>query len=295
MNSRPIGMVLAAILLAFWWIAGTGAEAAEEGDKDFRVCTGKLNTPDACPVDPGHAEIEFAFGLDKVRREWDDDGKAHSRRPEHDRSLGLSVGMGLCENLDFCLGIPYLWLRDEGNDFDADDLMGPETGRGLGDLDLSLRYRFYENEDRHLYLAYKAGLIAPIGHDADESEIGTSQESWSLNQALIATKSWGRWAVNADIGYSLPFGGKRGDGRGVLSADLALGRQVFSWLQPEVELNYAHEFVGHESDADVLAATVGFLLPVNERFQVNLGVQQGLWGRNAERATTYLATIKLVF
>jgi hypothetical protein len=43
---------------------------------------------------------------------------------------------------------------------------------------------------------------------------------------LAVTKDWGRWTANADVGYSLPFGNRRGDARGLLTGNVALGYQA---------------------------------------------------------------------
>ena len=45
----------------------------------------------------------------------------------------------------------------------------------------------------------------------------------------------------------------------------------------------------------MLATTVGLVMPVNERIRENTGVQQGLWGRNSDKATSLYAAVKLAF
>jgi hypothetical protein len=269
--------------------AAGGAEQEEAGPEH-----GKLNTPDASPVDPGHFEIELSYGLERVRHFWDNGGHEHSRRMERDSAAGLSVGAGILENLDLHLSSSYLWMKDEENDFNGDST-GSDTGQGFGDLNFDLRYRFLNDTKRHLEMACIVGMTAPTGSRSNEREIGTSQEYWSLGPALVVSKDWGRWTGNADVGFSLPFGNRREDARGLLNGDAALGYQVLPWLQPEIELNYAHEFIAHDADSDVIAATVGLVMPINDRWRLNAGVQQGLWGRNTEKATTYLIALKWAF
>ena len=36
-------------------------------------------------------------------------------------------------------------------------------------------------------------------------------------------------------------------------------------------------------------------MPINDLLRVNLGVQQGFWGRNTDQASTFLLTVKLAF
>lgn len=69
----------------------------------------------------------------------------------HEENVGVSVTVGLVENLDVNLSGGYNWLKDADNDFDADDgLIGPTTGHDFGDLGLGGRYRFYNNEAQRL-------------------------------------------------------------------------------------------------------------------------------------------------
>lgn len=292
------GLFPVALVVPIWIASACLAQdappaAGGAGQEEAGPEHGKLNTPDASPVDPGHWEIEFSYGLEQVWRLWDNGGHEHSRRMERDSAVGLSVGAGILENLDLHLSSSYLWLKDEENDFNGAG--GPDSGQGFSDLNLDLRYRFLNDAKRHLEMAYIAGMTAPTGSRSSEREIGTSQEYWSLKQALVVTKDWGHWTGNADAGYSLPFGDRRGNARGVLNGDAALGYQVLPWLQPEVELNYAHEFIAHDSDSDLIAATIGLVMPINESLRLNVGVQQGLWGRNTEKATTYLIALKWAF
>jgi hypothetical protein len=74
-----------------------------------------------------------------------------------------------------------------------------------------------------------------------------------------------------------------------------VGYQILPWLQPEVELNYSRDFLANGNDQEVVATTVGLVMPVNERIRVNTGVQQGLWGRNSDKATSLYAAVKLAF
>ena len=256
---------------------------------------GKINTEDASPVDPGHFEIEPFFWYTRGKHFWDNSGHSQTRGSMHEVGAGLSVTAGLVENLDVNLSVGYSWLKDDDNDFDGDDgFLGPTSGRDFGDLDFSGRYRFYDNEEQRLQIAYIVGTTIPTGSNSDRDAIGTSQEFWSFNQTLVASKDWDRWTVNVDVGYALPLGNKREDARGTLHTNVALGYQVLPWLQPEVELNYSRDYLENE-DAQVLAATIGLVMPLNDLLRVNVGVQQGLWGENAEKATTMVTAVMFAF
>ncbi len=287
----------------FLWIPGVHADEAV-GVSDTASLTeeaaevehGKINTPDASPVDPGHFEIESSYGYSHSKRFWGNDGHTHTRNLAREQELGLSATIGIAENIDVSVGGSYVWLKDKDNDFDADGPeFGPTSGHDFGDLEVSGRYRFFESKENSFELAYIGGVTIPTGSDSSRDEMGTSQEFWSFNQTLVASKDWGKWTANADIGYALPLGNKRENARGCFNADVAVGYQYLPWLQPEIELNYGHDFLTAEEDSDVLAATIGLVMPVNDQYRVNLGVQQGLWGRNADKATALFAAVKRAF
>jgi len=257
---------------------------------------GKINTADASPVDPGHFEIESSIASTHANRFWGNSGKSHARGQAQELVLGLSATVGVMADVDVAVSGSYAWLKDGENDFDPEDgVFGPKRGHDLGDLDISGRYRFFESKEQSLELAYIGGVTIPTGSSSDGEEIGTSQEFWSFNQTLVASKDWGQWTANAAVGYALPLGEKREGERGTFTADAAVGYQLLPWLQPEVELNFGHDFHTSEDDREVLAATAGLVMPFNDRIRVNVGVQQGLWGRNTDKTTCLFAALKLAF
>ena len=287
--ARLWGWVPVVALAALW--AGA-AVAGEEAPPEH----GKISTADASPVDPGRFEVESSYFYSRARRCWDDDGDSRRREPTREHCVGLSVTAGVWENLDLNVSSCYRWVRDDENDYDEDDSeLGPRSGDHFGDLKFGGRYRFLKNDEHNLEMAYIAGFTAPTGSGNCRQEIGTSQEFWSLNQSLVVTKDWGCWTANAEAGYSLPFGENRDNSRGVLSGNLAAGYQVLSWLQPELELNYSREYLDRGDEPEVLAGTAGLVMPLNDRLRVNFGVQEELWGRNTDQATSFFLGIKWAF
>ena len=271
-------------------ILGEVPELMEEAGPEH----GKIHTPDASPVDPGHVEIESSYAYTHTKHFWDRSGNSRARGRAREQVLCLAAAVGVVENFDIAVGGSYMWLKDADYDFEPEDgTFGPEHGHDLGDIELSGRYRFFEGHD--LELAYLGGVTLPTGSSSNCDEIGTSQEFWSFNQTLVASKDWGKWTANAAVGYALPLGGKRENARGTFNADAAVGYQVLPWLQPEIELNYCHDFLTTEEDSEVLAATIGLVMPINEELRIHTGVQQGLWGQNADKATTLILAAKLAF
>lgn len=271
-------------------------QAATTESDEVTIEHGKINTADASPVDPGHFELEPSFAATRSERYWDAGGHSHGRGLYREHNIGFSFTAGLVDNVDVNINGGYSWIKDNDNDFDGDgDLTGPFRGEDHTDLEISGRYRFYHNEAQHLEIAYIAGVTIPTGNSADQDEIGTSQEYWSFNQTLVATKDWGRWTLNGDISFALPIGSKRESARGTLNANLALGYQILPWLLPEVELNYGRDLLADEDDGQVLAVTAGLVMPINDTLRVNVGVQQSVWGENADKATTVVTAVKFAF
>jgi len=275
---------------------GIALSAAPATAVEIGIEHGKINTADASPVDPGHYEIEASFSFTGAKQFWDASGHTHDRGLFQEQNIGLSFRAGLVDNFDIAVSGAYSWLKDEDNNFDEDaGMVGPSTGDGVTDIEVSGRYRFYNNAERHLEIAYIAGVSIPTGNNSDRDGIGTSQGFWSFNQTLVASKDWERWTLNGDIGFSLPIGNKRENARGLFSIDLALGYQILPWLQPELELNYSHDYLADTDHAQMLAMTAGLVMPINETLRMNIGVQQGVWGENADKATSLCATVKFAF
>lgn len=277
---------LKSVVAVFVLLAGLLCVAEEPAE-----CTpehGKLGTADASPVDPGQVEVELGYGLSRSKRFWDNSRDSQERGEAREQALGLALTFGVVDNIDVGVGLDYLWVRDDDNVF-------PTTGDDIGDLSINGRWRFLTLDEYALEVAWITGFTIPTGSDGSDRELGTSQEFWSWDNTLALSKDWGRWTANGDIGYSLPFGGDRQDARGTFTANIAVGYQVLDWLQPELELNYAWDVVRRDADSESLTVTAGLVMPFTETLCVTTGVQQGVWGRNCDRLTSYMICIKLAY
>ncbi|MEW6184420.1 MAG: transporter [Thermodesulfobacteriota bacterium] len=249
---------------------------------------GKINTADPSVIEPGTFELEFGYSYTRAKKIWDTESKSEPRGLLEELSTGLTLTYGAGKDLDFTIALDYLWVYDRDN-------QGPVRGNSIGDLRIGGRYRFLHREKENLELAFLSALTIPTGKRSRFDCLGTSQEFWCWENALVLSKDWDRWTVNSELGYALPLWEKKEGFNGVLCWSLALGYQLFPWLQPEMELNYLRDFVSEGEAGQVLALTAGLVMPVNERLRVNLGLQQGIWGRNAEQATVVLLAVKTAF
>ncbi|MFO8007705.1 MAG: transporter [Candidatus Brocadiia bacterium] len=247
----------------------------------------KVNTEDATPVDPGEWEVELAYGLTQADRAFGDHWSRTGRGLLREEEFGLGVTYGLVENLDVGFGVGYLDI------YDRDD--SALVGRGFTDLELGAKWRFYHDEARHLEIAYTPAVVLPTGRRADDDRIGITDDYASVFNGLALSKDWGDgWTSNFDLGFNWPVGEDRHDCRGTLGANAALGWQVTEWLQPEVELNYEHDFA-HGDDADLISATAGAIVCVSDSVRLDLGVQRSLFGRNADYGTAVSAALVFGF
>lgn len=248
---------------------------------------GKVNTADPSTVDPGHYEIELNYGYLRATRAFNSNSDSVERGSLDERETSLVLTAGLIENWDMYFGLLFVRITDDETD--------PNRGSGIGDVEFGGRYRFINNETAGLEVAYTAGFVAPTGSDGNEDEIGTSQQYWSLEQAVILSKDWGQWTMNAELGYSLPFGEDSEDSDGGVTLNAAVGYQITPAIQPELELNYGKEFVAIDDDADVLSVTAGLVMPLSDSFLMKAGVVKDVSGTNADKATLYLINLKLAF
>lgn len=265
-----------------------GAAAGADKSRAAARCEhSKLNTQDADPLGEGAWQLQFNLGYSRSTRQWDSSWKDEPRARSYEWGNQEVLTYGVADELDLGIGLGYAGL--------ADDDAGLESGHGLSDLAVSGKWRFFEKEDSGFAAAYLPTLTVPVGKASTTDRLGPSQEFWSLDTRFAVVKDWSnRWSANFDSGYVAVFG-DRGDSRGSISANGAVNYRLFPWLQPEVELNYGHDFIRDDRDADVVAITVGADLPVSDRVCARAGAQRGLAGRNADPTTAILLSVDMNF
>ena len=265
----------------------------------------KLNTESATVVESGAFELDVSYlYLDQIgtssgayNNSFGTTSQARSKMRYHQGMLAFTYG--LMDKMDVTARIGWADIRDREYPY-AD-----KSGSGITDLDIDVKYLFYQDE-LGLTLGYVAGIGIPIGKHSHTGHLNIGKNYWSLNQQLVLTKHIDdQWTMNADVGYRLPFGrtrdayspefGRRMDNtRGTLDGNLALGFTGIDFIQPVVEANYAHEWLSSASDSDRMAFTVGAIVPL-EKHRLRIGVQRDFWGRNATKAYTVNAGLTLAF
>lgn len=263
--SIRLPFVLAVVLAAFVSVNIAGA-----------VEPAKITVEDADSVEAGEFELTLEYSVFRAKREWDSRRRAESRPRVSEHEFELELEYGLTDTLDLIFETGFESVKDREGD-------GPRRGSGWGDISIGAKWQYYYNPDADLALAYMGGFTLPTGRSESARRIGISQEYYSFDQKMIATKGWGLWSASADLGYSLPLGSKRDDDRGELTANIGVGYQVADWIKPVVELNYGREFIRGATNPDLLAVTVGAVMPLGDDWRVAAGVQRGIYGRSEEK------------
>jgi hypothetical protein len=264
--------VMAGYLPIFAW-----AENAE---------TAKLVTEDAFPVDAGSTELEFSYQFLTADTSHDNDGEVIARGNLEGQIIVAKVTHGIGENLDASIEVAWWDLLE-----DADS----QLSGGIGNITVSAKWLFYQDDEKCLTVAWVPGFTAPFTDDKLNERLVAAQDYWSINNLLVLTCVIGGFNLNVDVGHFLALGNDRGDQRSEFIGDIAVGRQLNSWLQLEAELNYGHATVSRGNGSVNFAITVGAIMNVSDSMRIDVGLQQVLDGRNADKTTIWLANLSKTF
>ena len=185
---------LAAALAVAAWLAPAAAQAGPP-----------FLTDDPEPTDPGHWEI-YAPAIDVSGRAGIDEG-----------SFGAEFNYGAGPDVQVTVGLPASFARDEG---------GFRSGRG--DLELSVKYRVFRDENAGVSMAVFPGLTLPTASRG----LGAGRVT-----ALIPVwlqKDAGPWSVFGGGGYAINPGP---DARNYWTGGVALSRQVTERLLVGAEID----------------------------------------------------------
>lgn len=136
-----------------------------------------LSTDDAWTVEKGQFQLETGFDL--------------ARQDNHDREISpsLTLSYGLLEKMDIGIGGSYLFVRPKDG----------ENENGLGDTEIKVKYRFFDEKDWVPAFAIAGNAKFPT---ASESRgLGSGKTDFGIN--AIATKNLSkRFVVHLNLGYT---------------------------------------------------------------------------------------------
>jgi len=246
----------------------------------------KLVPEDAFPVDADSTELEFGYQYVTADTSFDYDGDVIVRGELEGQIIVAKMTHGIREGLDASIEVAW---RDVIEDSDS------QLGDGIGNVTVTAKWLFYQNDEKGLAVGWVTGFTAPFAGDAVNERLAPGQDYWSINNLLVLTNVVGGFNLNLDVGHFLTIGNDRGDQRSEFIADVAVGRQLGSWLQLEAELNYGHATVSRGNGSVNFAVTAGAIMNISDSMRIDIGLQKIIDGRNADKTTFWIANFSKTF
>lgn len=162
-------------------------------------------TDDPEPTDPGHWEI-YAPLIDGSGKGEDFEG-----------SVGAELNYGAAPGLQLTVGLPVDYVHDSSG-----------FRLGLGDLELSAKFRFYHDEAAGVSIAIFPGISLPTGTNG----MGSSKVTALV--PIWAQKDMGPWSVFGGGGYAINPGPGNRD---YFTGGIAVSREVSKALLLGVEVD----------------------------------------------------------
>lgn len=291
-----------AIFLGLLLCLGQGSLYATHADENITIEEhSKVVTLDATPNDPWQVEFWGSYVIQGGKFSWDSNAGREKGGTYQTQVFETQTTIGIYKNIDIGIIEWFQHTLDKGNNYNEvrdmtapgggpaeDETEGPTHGFGWGDLGIAGRWRFYDSAEKGLEIAYIPTIFVPTGRRSNLDHIGASQGYTSLDNSFAFTKDIGRWNGTVNLGYNSPLAHSKrtNDYYGTAHSDFAVGYQVLSWLQPEAELLYSHDFGGHGQTANLVSVVLGFVMPFGDHFRLELGVQQDVLGSNKQQTTS---------
>jgi len=262
-----------------------GAVQAQELDGS------KIFTTDTTPVEPGSFSLSLQYLTSTASTEFSGGGGHVLLGGGRQSQLWTaSAAAGLADNLDLTVNSGLNNLQDSlQEDPDEDEFSlggGAARGSGLTNLNASLRWRFWQDEEEGRSLAFTTGpaVNGDLQKNGDNYQVNGTFLAWQ--QSLLFRQDFDPFVANLEVYYSFPV---RPNGQTFrqFSTNAALGWNANDWLLPVVELNYSNITPEQNEPIESLAITGGLVLKPTQDWQLTLGVQRSLAGRNIEKYTTF--------
>jgi len=103
--------------------------------------------------------------------------------------INASLACGVVDPVDNIVSSPYQFWNTDGKGF-------RETEKGISDLSLEVKWRFFEKEC--LAFALKPGLTLPIGNE--RKGLGSGKAAYYIN--LIESREVNPWSFDVNVGYA---------------------------------------------------------------------------------------------
>lgn len=259
----------------------------------------KIFTTDTTPLDPGTFNLNFSYLTSNANSEFiGGGGRALLNGGRQSQLFNLSIGAGLAENLDVTVTSRLNNLRDSlEQDPDEEEFAlggGAARGSGLTNLNASFRWRFWQDEVEGRSLAFATGpaFNADLQRNGDNYQVNGTFLAWQ--QSLLFRQDFDPFVANLEVYYSFPLRPSDTTFR-QFSTNMGLGWNANDWLLPVVELNYSSVTPAVNDPIESLSVTGGLILKPTDWWQVSLGVQRSVAGRNTENYTSFTVGTSVSF
>ncbi|MDP2853378.1 MAG: transporter [Smithellaceae bacterium] len=221
----------------------------------------------------GQVEVGFSFFNDKNKVNESTTFKAEGG----EATVGVTVG--LLDNLDIVLIVPYAWYTIDGNNARV------ARADGISDIVFDVKWRFFEKDG--WALAMKPGISLPSG-DEDKG-LGAGRSTYRM--FLIGTKEFEPVAFHANVGYIRNENNMEAR-KDLWHASVAAQVKVIKGLKllANVGMERNHD---PASDNHPAFALGGIGYDVSERITVDAGVKYGL--TSPETDWMYLTGLTIKF
>ena len=269
----------------------------------------KVVTLDATTNDPGQVEFWNSYVIQGGKFAWKSNGEREKRGIYQTQFVESQMTVGLCKDVDVGIIEWFQHTLDKENNYNEvrdmfdedgealeDETEGPTHGGGWGDLGIAGRWRFYDSAEKKLEITYISTVFAPVGRRSNLDHLGASQGYTSLDNAFAFTKDIGLWNGTVNLGYNSPLAHweRTNHYYGTAHANFAVGYQVKTWLQPEAELIYLHDFGGQGMTANLVSVVLGVVMPLGDHFRFETGIQQDVFGSNKTQTTSGIFSVALL-
>ena len=186
---------------------------------------------------------------------------------------------GIINNVDFILGIPYLWSKVK------EDGVTTSDEKGISDTVLEVKWRFFDEEG--LSFALKPGISFPTG----DKNKGLGAGKTGYHVFFIVSQEAAPWEFHANAGYSRKESSEVVDElKDIWHASLAATVAVTKNLKIAANIGIERS-PDKSSDNDPAFLIGGLIYSLNEKFDIDAGVKYGVTSSETDLAlmagTTY--------
>lgn len=206
---------------------------------------------------------------------YDKESEAGVKSKTTGGGVGTILSYGIIDNVDIVLGIPYQWfkVKEDGETISRE--------KGLSDISLELKWRFYEREGWSF--ALKPGVTFPTG--IEKKDLGTGRVTYGM--FFITTKEIDPLAFHLNLGYTRNEN-KLDERKDIWHISLASEWELIKDLKLVANIGVERnpDKTSNRPPAFILG---GFIYCIAENFDIDIGLKGGL--NKPETDLTILAGI----